>query len=109
MLRAKRQRDKDSFVVAAVNVAAAPVGSFAQSPAGEGGERPLWALAPEIASASAKSPFAQGSWSGTLARMSSPIKLAPLPRRLLTPRCSGRVQDQVPSSCFSARAAELNR
>jgi hypothetical protein len=110
MLRAKRQRAKEPFAAAAVNVAAAPVGSSTTGiQAGQGGERPLWALAPGMSLASVKWPFAQSSSSGTLVRMLSPIRLALPARRLLTPRCSGRIQHQVPSSSACMRAAELNR
>jgi hypothetical protein len=109
MLRRKRKRAENPSGSAAGNVAAAQVGSITGIQAGEGGERPLGALAPETPSASVKSPFARGSSSGTLGRMSSPIRLAPLPRRLLTNRWSGRVRDKVPSSYTGVRAAQLNR
>jgi hypothetical protein len=109
MLRGKRKREKDPFGSAAANLAVAPVGSVTPIQASKVGERPLGALAPEIASASVKLPFAQGSSSGTLGRMSSPARFAPHPRRLLTLRCSGRVNDKVPSTLVGVRAAELNR
>src|SRR5688500_14339545 len=109
MLRRKRKRDEDPSGSAAGNVAAAQVGSTTGIQTGEGGGRPLGALAPETPSASVKLPFARGSSSGTLARMSSPIRLALSARRLLTNRSSGRVIDKVPSSYVGARAAQLNR
>jgi hypothetical protein len=109
VLRGMRKREEDPFGSAAANLAAAPVGSALPIQASKGSERPLGALAPAIASASVKLPFAQGSSGGTLGRMLSPVRLAPLPRRLLTLRCSGRVADKVPSPIASARAAELNR
>jgi hypothetical protein len=109
VLRRKRKREKEPSGSAAVKLAVAPADSATHGQAGKGGERPLEALAPEILLASVKSPFALGSSSGTLGRMSSPSRLEPPSRRLLTLRCSGRVYDKVPSPCSSMRAAELNR
>jgi hypothetical protein len=109
MFRAQRQREEDASVSAAANVAAAPVGSVAQIQAVVGNERPLGTLAPEIPSASVKSPFARGSSSGTLGCMSPPGGPSPSARRLLTNRWSGRVMNKVPSSYNGGRAAQLKR
>ena len=109
MFRVTRKRVKNSSGAAAANLVAARVGSAMPIQAGEADERPLWALGPEVASPSVKSPFARGSVSGTLARTSATIRLESSARRLLTNRWSGRVKDKVPSSYVGTRAAQLNR
>jgi hypothetical protein len=56
---AKRVRDSDPSASAAVNVAALKYHASRMNQAGEGGERPLRALAPESSSSSVKLPFAR--------------------------------------------------
>jgi hypothetical protein len=75
------------------------------------GQRPaawgLWLL--EMHRFRLSCPLLEGSSTSTLAHMSPTIRLESSARRLLTLRCSGRVQHQVPSSVRGVRAAELNR
>jgi hypothetical protein len=106
---AKRVQESDLSAAAAVNVAVLKLLASRLNQAGEGGGRPLRALAPEIAPSSVKSPFARSRASATLAHTSSTIRLESSVRRLQTNRWSGRVQDKVPSSYAGARAAQLKR